>query len=67
MTLWFQSKTPSIITEYVNNTDFKVLYPKFTDFDVRFYLFELLKVSVTPELVPKICAILMRTTLIYRR
>lgn len=39
-----QSKTPSIITEYVNNTDFKVLYPKFTDFDVRFYMFELLKV-----------------------
>ena len=29
-----QSKTPSIIFEYVNNTDFKVLYPKFTDFDV---------------------------------
>ncbi|PWO00189.1 hypothetical protein FA09DRAFT_328292 [Tilletiopsis washingtonensis] len=38
-----QSKTPSIITEYVNNTDFKILYPKFTDFDVRFYMFELLK------------------------
>ncbi|EPQ25960.1 uncharacterized protein PFL1_06416 [Pseudozyma flocculosa PF-1] len=38
-----QSKTPSIITEYVNNTDFKILYPKFTDFDVRFYIFELLK------------------------
>ncbi|CAD6893113.1 unnamed protein product [Tilletia controversa] len=38
-----QSKTPSIITEYVNNTDFKTLYSKFTDFDVRFYIFELLK------------------------
>ncbi|WFD43176.1 non-specific serine/threonine protein kinase [Malassezia psittaci] len=38
-----QSKTPSIITEYVNNTDFKVLYPRFTDFDVRYYIFELLK------------------------
>lgn len=38
-----QSKTPSIITEYINNTDFKVLYPKFSDFDVRFYIFELLK------------------------
>lgn len=44
-----QSKTPSIITEYINNTDFKILYPKFTDFDVRFYVFELLKVSCTPE------------------
>jgi hypothetical protein len=38
-----QSKTPSIITEYVNNTDFKVLYPQFSDYDVRFYVFELLK------------------------
>jgi len=38
-----QSKTPSIVSEYVNNTDFKTLYPKFTDFDVRFYMFELLK------------------------
>ncbi|KAM0750061.1 Pkinase-domain-containing protein [Meredithblackwellia eburnea MCA 4105] len=38
-----QSKTPSIVFEYVNNTDFKVLYPKFTDFDVRYYILELLK------------------------
>lgn len=38
-----QSKTPSIITEYVNNTDFKILYPKFTDYDVRYYIHELLK------------------------
>ena len=38
-----QSKTPSIITEYVNNTDFKTLYPRFSDFDVRFYIAELLK------------------------
>jgi casein kinase II subunit alpha len=38
-----QSKTPSLIFEYVNNTDFRSLYPKFTDLDVRFYIFELLK------------------------
>ncbi|KAL5421762.1 hypothetical protein PMIN04_005281 [Paraphaeosphaeria minitans] len=38
-----QSKTPSLIFEYVNNTDFRSLYPKFTDYDVRFYIFELLK------------------------
>ncbi|CEQ42382.1 SPOSA6832_04184 [Sporobolomyces salmonicolor] len=31
------------VFEHVNNTDFKVLYPKFTDFDVRYYIFELLK------------------------
>lgn len=42
-----QSKTPSLISEYVNNTDFKLLYPKFTDYDVRFYIFELLKVRKT--------------------
>ena len=38
------SKIPSLIMEYVHNTDFRVLYPKFTDFDVRYYIFELLKV-----------------------
>jgi casein kinase II subunit alpha len=40
-----QSKTPSLIFEYVNNTDFRSLYPKFTDFDVRYYIMELLKVG----------------------
>ncbi|CAN9325721.1 unnamed protein product [Alternaria alternata] len=38
-----QSKTPSLIFEYVNNTDFRSLYPKFQDYDVRYYIFELLK------------------------
>lgn len=37
------SRTPSLIFEHVNNIDFKVLYPTFTDMDIRFYLFELLK------------------------
>ena len=41
-----QSKTPSLIFEYVNNTDFRSLYPKFVDYDVRFYIFELLKVCM---------------------
>jgi casein kinase II subunit alpha len=45
-----QSKTPSLIFEYVNNTDFRSLYPKFVDYDVRFYIHELLKV----------CRIIMR-------
>ena len=40
-----QSKTPSLVFEYVNNTDFKVLYPTFNDHDIRFYLYELLKVG----------------------
>jgi len=41
-----QSKTPSLIFEYVNNTDFRSLYPKFVDYDVRYYIMELLKVRV---------------------
>ena len=39
-----QSKTPSLVFEYVNNTDFKVLYPTLNDYDIRFYIYELLKV-----------------------
>jgi casein kinase II subunit alpha len=38
------SKIPSLITEYVHNVEFKVLYPRFTDLDVRYYMYELLKV-----------------------
>ncbi|KAI9204654.1 casein kinase II catalytic subunit [Polychytrium aggregatum] len=38
-----QSKTPALIFEYVNNTDFKVLYPKLTEYDIRFYIFELIR------------------------
>lgn len=38
-----QSKTPSLIFEHINNTDFRSLYPKFYDIDVRFYILELLK------------------------
>lgn len=38
-----QSKTPSLIFENVDNTDFRTLYPRFVDYDVRFYINELLK------------------------
>ncbi|XP_061197542.1 casein kinase II subunit alpha-like [Saccostrea echinata] len=37
------SRTPALIFEHVNNTDFKTLYQTFTDYDIRFYLYELLK------------------------
>ena len=30
-----QSKTPSLVFEYVNNTDFKLLYPTLSDYDIR--------------------------------
>jgi len=38
-----QSKTPSLIFEHVENTDFKVLYPTLTDFDIRYYMYQLLQ------------------------
>ena len=40
------SKTPSLIFEYVNNTDFRVLYPTLSDYDIRYYIFELLKARI---------------------
>lgn len=43
------SKTPSLIFEYVNSTDFKVLYPTLTDYDIRYYIYELLKVNQVVE------------------
>jgi casein kinase II subunit alpha len=46
------SKTPSLIFEYVNNTDFKVLYPTLTDYDIRYYIYELLKVSTAVLILP---------------
>eukprot|EP00920_Eleutheroschizon_duboscqi_P009497 GHVT01022075.1.p1 GENE.GHVT01022075.1~~GHVT01022075.1.p1 ORF type:complete len:518 (-),score=84.30 GHVT01022075.1:580-2133(-) len=38
-----QSKTPSLIFEHVNNTDFKTLYPQLTETDVRYYIYQILK------------------------
>ncbi|KAL3233470.1 Casein kinase II subunit alpha [Nakaseomyces bracarensis] len=37
------SRTPALIFEHVNNLDFRVLYPKLSDMDIRYYMFELLK------------------------
>ena len=36
------SRTPSLIFEHINNVDFKTLYPTLSDYDVRFYMRELL-------------------------
>lgn len=36
-------RTPALVFEYVNNTDFKQLYQNLSDYDIRFYLYELLK------------------------
>uniref|UniRef100_A0A8C1DN30 non-specific serine/threonine protein kinase n=1 Tax=Cyprinus carpio carpio TaxID=630221 RepID=A0A8C1DN30_CYPCA len=40
------SRTPALVFEYINNTDFKDLYQRLTDFDIRFYLYELLKLRL---------------------
>lgn len=37
------SRTPALVFEYVNNVDFKILYQTLTDYDIRYYLYELLK------------------------
>ncbi|XP_043981268.1 casein kinase II subunit alpha' isoform X2 [Gambusia affinis] len=37
------SRTPALVFESINNTDFKELYQKLTDYDIRFYMYELLK------------------------
>ncbi|KAJ6250628.1 casein kinase ii subunit alpha-3 [Anaeramoeba flamelloides] len=33
---------PSLIFEYVDNLDFRELYPSFSDYDVKYYMYELL-------------------------
>ncbi len=39
------TKTPALIMEYVDtgDMDFRTLYKSFTDFDIRYYIFEVLK------------------------
>ncbi|PSS36036.1 Casein kinase II subunit alpha-1 like [Actinidia chinensis var. chinensis] len=49
------SKTPSLIFEYVNSTDFKVLYPTLADYDIRYYIYELLKYVVIVMDVSVLC------------
>ena len=36
------NKTPALIFEHVNNTHFRTLFPKLSDFEIRYYLFELI-------------------------
>ncbi|OON22836.1 kinase domain protein, partial [Opisthorchis viverrini] len=38
-----KSRTPALIFEHVDNTDFKELYQTLSDHDIRYYLFELLR------------------------
>ena len=38
------SKTPSIVYEYLDVVDWRELYPKLSDMEIRFYMFQILKV-----------------------
>ncbi|VDP33225.1 unnamed protein product [Schistosoma mattheei] len=38
-----KSRTPALIFEHVENRDFKELYHTLTDYDIRYYMFELLR------------------------
>uniref|UniRef100_A0A8C9WUL3 non-specific serine/threonine protein kinase n=1 Tax=Sander lucioperca TaxID=283035 RepID=A0A8C9WUL3_SANLU len=40
------SRTPALVFEHVNNTDFKQLYQTLSDFDIRFYMYEILKLRL---------------------
>lgn len=37
------TKTPSFVFEYINASDFRVLFPALTDMEIRYYMYELLK------------------------
>lgn len=37
------SRTPALIFEYVDNINFRTLYPTLTDRDIRYYLYQLLR------------------------
>lgn len=37
------SKMSALIFEYVNNLEFRSLYPTFTDYDIRYYMFQVLE------------------------
>ncbi|XP_062268989.1 casein kinase II subunit alpha-like [Platichthys flesus] len=37
------TRTPALVFEHVNNTDFKKLYQTLSDFEIRYYMYEILK------------------------
>jgi casein kinase II subunit alpha len=38
-----KTRVPALIMEHVENCDFKVLYPSLSDFDMRFYIYEVVR------------------------
>ena len=43
------SRTNSLIMEYVDNVDWKELYPTLTELEIKHYVFQLLKVRPRPK------------------
>lgn len=37
------SKTPCLVFDYIDHVDFRSMFPKLTDLEIRYYIFELLK------------------------
>ncbi|CAD8146245.1 unnamed protein product [Paramecium pentaurelia] len=37
------SKTPCLVFDYIDHVDFRSIFPKLTDIEIRFYLYELMK------------------------
>lgn len=37
------SRSPCLIYQFTDNEDYKTLYPRLNDFEIRFYMYELLK------------------------
>lgn len=37
------SKTPSLVFEYMEHVDFRSMFPTITDYEIRFYIYELLR------------------------
>ena len=38
------SNNTILVLDFINNIDFRTLYPKFTDLEVRHYMYEVLRV-----------------------
>jgi len=45
------SKTPSIVYEYLEVVDWRELYSKLTDIEIRFYMYQILKVLIEIKLL----------------
>ena len=38
------TKTPSLVFEHINNVDYKLIFPKIQENDLKYYMYELFRV-----------------------